>query len=131
MSDLDEKFLGIMDTWENYINQMRFMVVPKEPIDKGAFLDEYNSATNDTTCSISPGFDRHALVKSIIAYTSGSGTLSIGARSIPLAGGLTVINYIDMVVSPGSVIQVTGSISGPMYLEIMGNILSGTNWSRV
>ncbi|MGH8397494.1 MAG: hypothetical protein ACRETA_04525 [Gammaproteobacteria bacterium] len=120
-----------MDQHAKLIQQMQGYIVKKKPVDDGTFLDEYAVATGDTIAKIYNGFDRPALVNSIIAYANAAGSINIGARTMPIPAGLTVLENIAMIVYPADIMSVVCATSGALFIEVMGKVLSGTEWSRV
>jgi len=127
----DLMYQGFMQAHEHQINMMAGLVVPKTPIDPGAFFDESSSVSDATETFINKQVDRPALINSIMVYLSAPGTLTIGDRIIPMGSGLTTISNIDMVVLPQHKVTLECPTSGAMFIELMGRVISGTNWSVV
>lgn len=133
---IEQTFLGMMQRHEDNIAQMMALIVKKTPIDDGAFLDEYKS-NNASSISFNLQTDRHALVQQVLisadTVTAGA-TLTIGDRVMPISASIAIFPLsLDtlMVVKPQEsiVLNVPGATN--VFVEIMGKILSGTDWSRV
>jgi hypothetical protein len=139
-TDLDEKFFGLMRAIEKMNSQMRSMIVPKTPLDAGAFLDEWSSGVS--TVTITPQIDRPALITNILyamGTTAAGMSLTIGqasgnSRTIPIANNTTVAIHsliVAMVIRPGDTITLNAASGSNCFLEIMGRVFSGTDWSQV
>lgn len=77
--------------------------------------------------------DRPALVHNILYNVSSSSTLTIGARSYVISGTGSIGNGpIQMVLLANQRVTITSSTAGTSYyVEFMGNMLSGSKWSKV
>lgn len=116
---------------------LKHLIVPRTPEDPGAYLDEYRSTPS------SPGvitfqlqIDRPAVIYYILYSFSplGAATLQIGDRMIPIPS--TTVKPPDtfdvaMIVKPTDIITLTAVGATTMFIEVMGKILSGTEWSQV
>lgn len=139
-SSLDEKYNGLMQAHESLINQMRGMIVPKSPIEEGVFVDEWISS-NSSPAQLTLQIDRPALITSILYAmdTTGAASLQIGPQSgtmrfIPLLNANLLMMdgiKVEMIVKPGDVFILTNAAAGKLFLEVMGKLLSGTNWSVI
>lgn len=140
-TDLDAKFFGLMNAHEKLISQMRSLIVPKQPLDAGAFLDEWQSASISPLIFV-PQIDRPALVMFLMysyAPTNVAATLTIGqasgvTRTIPIpANNVTMPESLPvaMIIKPNDTITLASAGATALFVEIMGKILSGTDWSQV
>lgn len=134
--NIERTFRGMMQRHEDNIAQMMSLIVKKTPIDDGAFLDEYMS-NNSSSVSLNLQTDRHALIQQVLisadTVTAGA-TLSIGGRVIPISASITIFPLsLDtlMVVKPQELVVLNVPGASNVFVEIMGKILSGTDWSRV
>lgn len=135
---LDEMFHGLMQAHQKLISQMAQQT--KIPLDAGAFLDEFLSTPGPTT-TFQLQVDRPVLVQFILfGYTPiGAATLTIGpasgmTRTIPIPGTTTAIPGVlpcAMVVKPSDILTLTCTGATATFLEIMGKVFSGTDWSLV
>jgi uncharacterized membrane protein len=93
------------------------------------YLDEYLTLDNSTVLTLNLSIDKPAMVHTILVYSPGSGTLKIGTnRTIPLNAGLNTITPMAMFINPNEPIVVTSGTAGTMFIEVMGNVMKGTNW---
>lgn len=138
---IDAMFHKMMSSHEDLISKMRDLVYNRNAIDSKAFLDEYDTSFTSTV-TVTPQIDRPAVIQTIIySYTPATapGFLTIGRtsgkfRNIPIVTGNTILPGIivcKMVLNPGDVCTLTSANSTQTYLEIMGQVLSGTEWSTI
>lgn len=135
---LDMMFHGLMEAHNNLISKMSRP--SKTPLDPGAFLDEYQSSSGPTA-SFSLQADRPCLVEHIIvAYTPvAAATLTIGPasgqiRTIPIPATTTGVPFTiscHMIVKPTDVITLNCPGATETFVEVMGKVFSGTDWSQV
>lgn len=138
--DIFDQFIGLMAAHSEMIKKMESMIVPKAPIDQGAFLDEYISQPTSPLIWVPP-IDRPALVTNIlISFTPvAAATFSVGqtggtTRTIPIPvsnATFPIPIACAMVIHPGDVFTVSVSGATAVFLEIMGKLLSGTDWSQI
>lgn len=138
MDKTDEMFHGIMQAHQDLITKMHTM--NKTPIDPGAFLDEYDSIAG-STLSFSLQVDRPALVQFILySFTPvATATLTIGkasgkTRNIPIPATTTSVPgsiQCSMIIKPSEILTLNCPGATSMFLEVMGRVLSGTDWSQV
>lgn len=136
----DQQLMGLTSAIEKMNSQMRGLIIPKTPIDAGAFLDEYLSSTS-SPLTMQLQVDRPALVTQILYAINpvAAAVLTIGpasgtTRTIPIVNyGDNMIECLQvaMIVRPGDVITLTSVGATQLFVEIMGKILSGTDWSQV
>lgn len=103
-------------------------------VDPHVLIDEYQDLPASTVLNFVPQYNFPILCTSIIASipAGATGTLIIGTRVIPLAGGLQPgLAQIQMVIFPQDTITLTSSTSGNLYLEIMGGRLMNDLWRRI
>lgn len=129
-SDLDLIQQSVIATHEQLI-RMQQLLQPDDPVDPFVLVDFYDNIPNSTTLILKVPSDRPILVKSVsvVIPATATGTLQIGKRMIPLqAVTIPPLQGQFMIVFPADTIQLTSSVSGNLYLEIMGNSLRGQNW---
>lgn len=126
-----------MAVHEEMNRAMRMMIVPKQPIDSSVFVDEFRS-TVASPLSFQLQADRPVLVRTILYSYSpvAAATLAIGDRiiALPVVTGTALIPNslnVEMVVYPKDVITLTCVGATSMFLEVMGNPLTGTDWSVI
>lgn len=135
---IDQMFRGLMAMHTE--NVAKLARIAKNPLDPGAFLDEWNSAQS-SPASFSLQVDRPALIQYILyAFTpAGVATLTIGqqsgvTRTIPIVSS-SANNpgsiQCAMVVRPGDTISLAATGATALFVEVMGKVLSGTDWSLV
>lgn len=138
--DTFDEYLGIIKTQHEFIEKMRGFIVPKTPIDPGTFLDAYISGAS-SPLTLTPNIDRPALVTNILfSYNPAAlATLAIGPTSgtlrtitIPATNAEFPIPIVcAMIIKPGDSFTLTVAGATATYIEVMGKILSGTDWSQV
>lgn len=129
-SDLDLIQQSIIATHEQLL-RMEHLLQPDDPVDPFALVDFYDNISNSTSLILRVPSDRPILVQSVFVVipATATGTLQIGKRFIPLqAVVMPPLQGGSMVVIPTDTIQLTSSVSGNLYLEIMGRSLRGQNW---
>jgi len=138
--ELSKYFMGLMSAIEKQNSMMRSMIVPKTPIDAGSFLDEYLSAASSPLI-MQLGIDRPALVTHLLFAINpvGAATLTIGPASGTMRT-IPIVNYGDnmieclnvaMIVRPGDIITLTSAGATQLFVELMGKVLSGTDWAQI
>lgn len=135
---LDQYFNGLMQAHSDLITKLKGLIVQKQPMDPGAFLDEYISGSTSPLV-LTPQIDRPILVEYIIvSYTPlAAATLVIGKtgatnRTIPIVAttnNMPIDWQCAMVLLPGDSLTLTVGGATSLFLEIMGKSLSGTDWS--
>ena len=116
---------------------LKHLIVPRTPEDPGTYLDKFQSTPNAPgVISFQLNIDRPAVIYYILYSFSplGAATLTIGDRVIPIPS--TTVKPPDtfdvaMVVEPSDVFTLTAVGATSMFLEVMGKVLSGTEWSKV
>jgi hypothetical protein len=108
----------------------------KSPIDEFAFVDEFQDVPNDKIVTLQCGAVDPVLITNIIYSmpSTATGTLSIGDRNIPVSASVnlvTAMNSIAMIVYQNETFTLTSSVTGRLYLEVMGHVLTGDRWSKV
>jgi hypothetical protein len=95
------------------------------------FVDEFTVGANTgTLLQLTTNFDTPIMIQSIITLFGGtSATLQIGDRIIPLSPNAPSISGIAMIVNKSNKIILTGQAIGPMFIEIMGRVMRGSEWN--
>jgi len=111
-------------------------VPEKSPIDEFAFVDEFQDVPSGTSVTLQCNAVDPVLISNIIYSipATATGTLSIGDRNIPVsATSVQPVSLADlaMVVYQNEVFMLTSTVTGRLYLEVMGHVLSGDRWSKV
>lgn len=135
---LDMMFHGFMKAHQEMVSKMAML--NRTPHDPGAFLDEYLGAPGPTV-SFQLQVDRPAFIEFIlVAYTPiAAATLTIGPASgtprvIPIPATTTSVPVpipCAMVVKPSDTLTLTCAGATQTFLEVMGKVFSGTDWSQV
>lgn len=126
-----------MEVSESVNKTFKSNIIPGAPEDPGAYVDEFRSSidagSNPPSVTIVLEADRPCVIYYVLYSFSplGAATLQIGDRIIPIPS--TTVKPPDtfdvaMIVYPKDVIKLSAAGATSMFLEIMGKVLSGTDW---
>lgn len=123
-----------MTVHESISSAMRHLIVPKRPLNDSVFVDQYAVGVN--LASFSLASDRPVLVEYILwAFNPvAAGTLTIGDRVLPISAdankNMTGLQ-VNQVLYPKDVITLNVASATSCFIEIMGRVIDGTEWSRL
>lgn len=131
----EQMFRGMMQAHESQINSLKGALIPKNPIDPGTFVDKYMTGSLSPMTIGQLNIDRPALISTIIYAVNplAAGTLQVGGRVIPFnsASPMPVTLDCQMVVYPNDTVVLTCTGATALFVELMGQLLAGTDWSRI
>lgn len=124
----------MMQAQHSYLQWLgnRFMNKQDDPINPYIFLDEFTRGVNSgTSLVLQLNIDTPVLIQSwIVGFSGTSANLQMGDRQIPVTPSNVFATGIAEILYKNDKVILTSGTSGPMYIEIMGKVLRGSEWNQ-
>ncbi len=109
----------------------------RSPIDEFAFIDEVVSDPANTTLNMQMNASAPCKIECILISIPATATATLAfshtsMKTIPnIPAGLTVLTGIAIISYEQEIFTLTSTVSGALYMEFMGHVLTGNRWSKI